>query len=67
MASKCLPFPLEEVARSDRAELAARLEAATEDFRRGGAHQVIESVADFLPVLDELVPADTLDPKRKQG
>jgi phosphonoacetaldehyde hydrolase len=50
----CLGHSLEELARIDRVELAARLEAATEDFRRAGAHHVIESVADLLPVLKKL-------------
>jgi phosphonoacetaldehyde hydrolase len=50
----CLGLSVEELARTDRAELAARLEAATAEFRRAGAHQVVESVADLLPVLDKL-------------
>jgi phosphonoacetaldehyde hydrolase len=41
-----------EVARSDRGELAAKLNAASETFRKVGAHHVIESVADLLPVLE---------------
>jgi phosphonoacetaldehyde hydrolase len=49
-----LGLSLEELARTDRALLAARLESAAEDFRRAGAHRVIESVSDVLPVLDDI-------------
>ena len=61
----CLGLTSEAVARTDRSELAARLETASEDFRRGGAHHVIESVADLLPVLNELGRADAVE--RKNG
>jgi phosphonoacetaldehyde hydrolase len=44
----------EEAARADAADLAGRLDAAAVEFRRAGAHYVIESVADLLAVLDEL-------------
>jgi phosphonoacetaldehyde hydrolase len=44
----------DEVAALEPADLAARLAAATTDFYRLGAHYVIESVADLLPVLDDL-------------
>jgi phosphonoacetaldehyde hydrolase len=44
----------DEVAALDPADLSARLEAASAEFRRAGADHVIESVADLLPVLDEL-------------
>jgi phosphonoacetaldehyde hydrolase len=47
-----LGMSLNELARAERAELAAGLAAAAEDFRRAGAHVVIESVANLLPVLD---------------
>ena len=57
----CLGLSAEAVARSDRNEIAAQLEAASKDFRRVGAHHVIESVADLLPVLDELRSADSPD------
>jgi phosphonoacetaldehyde hydrolase len=50
----CLGLSVEELAAADRAELAARVKAAAEDFRRAGAHHVIETVADLLPVLDEI-------------
>ena len=43
-----------ELARADRALVAERLATASESFRRVGAHHVIESVADLLPVLDEI-------------
>ena len=43
-----------DVARADHAELTARLKSAAEDFRRAGAHHVIESVADLLAVLEEI-------------
>jgi phosphonoacetaldehyde hydrolase len=46
-----LGLSTEELARTDRADLTTRLAAAAESFRRAGAHQVIESVADLLPVL----------------
>ena len=57
----CLGLSAEAVARMDRSELAAGLAAASEDFRRQGAHHVIESVAGLLPVLDKLAHADTPD------
>ena len=44
--------PWRSCARLDRAALAPRLESAAEEFRRAGAHCVIESVADLLQVLD---------------
>ena len=47
-----LGLSLEELARLDRDDLAARLESAAEEFRRAGAHRVIESVADLSQVLD---------------
>ena len=50
----CLGLSVEELSRMDPAAVAARLAAASDDFRRGGAHHVIESVADLLPVLDAL-------------
>jgi phosphonoacetaldehyde hydrolase len=50
----CLGLSLDELARADRADLAARLHAASQDFRRAGAQHVIESVADLLPVVDEI-------------
>ena len=43
-----------EVARLDKSDLAARLTAAAADFQRLGAHFVIESVADLLPVLEKV-------------
>jgi phosphonoacetaldehyde hydrolase len=49
-----LGLSVEELARSDRAELAAKLEAAAESFRKVGAHHVIESVADLLTVLEQI-------------
>jgi phosphonoacetaldehyde hydrolase len=49
-----LGLSTEEIVRSDRRELAAKLDAAAEGFRLVGAHHVIESVADLLPVLEEL-------------
>jgi phosphonoacetaldehyde hydrolase len=54
----------EELARTDRAVLAARLESAAVGFRRAGAHAVIESVADLLPVLDDVeCPAIIVGPR----
>ena len=47
-----LGLSVDELARLDRDDLAARLESATEEFRRAGAHRVIESVADLLQVLE---------------
>jgi phosphonoacetaldehyde hydrolase len=47
-----LGLSLKELARLDREDLAARLESAAEEFRRSGAHRVIESAADLLQVLD---------------
>ena len=47
-----LGLSVDELARLDRDDLAARLESAAEEFRRAGAHRVIESVADLLQVLD---------------
>jgi phosphonoacetaldehyde hydrolase len=49
-----LGLSAEEVARSDRGQLAVKLEAAAESFRLVGAHSVIESVADLLPVLERI-------------
>ena len=49
-----LGLSADEVARFDRAELAGKLEVAAESFRQVGAHHVIESVADLLPVLEEI-------------
>lgn len=43
-----------EVAALEEGELARRLESIGEDFRRVGAHFVIESVADLPAVLDEI-------------
>jgi phosphonoacetaldehyde hydrolase len=42
----------EEVQALDPADLAARLAPIADAFRRQGAHAVIESVADLVPVLD---------------
>lgn len=44
----------EEVAALAPAEFAARRDAATATLVRAGAHVVIDSVADLLPVLDEI-------------
>ncbi|MDR3632976.1 MAG: phosphonoacetaldehyde hydrolase [Isosphaeraceae bacterium] len=44
-----------EVEQLDRAELKARLATAASQFQRDGAHYVIETVADLVPVLDEIV------------
>ena len=44
----------EEIAQLDPAELQRRLQAATDDFTRLGADYVIGSVADLLPVLDDI-------------
>jgi phosphonoacetaldehyde hydrolase len=52
-----LGLSAEEVARSDRAELAAKLDAAAESFRLVGAHHVIESVAELMTVL-EMIESD---------
>ncbi len=49
-----LGLAVEELARLDRPELAARVATAAEAFRQAGAHHVIESVADLLLVLDEI-------------
>ncbi len=49
-----LGLSVDELARLDRPELTGRLATAAEDFRQAGAHHVIESVADLLPVLDEI-------------
>jgi phosphonoacetaldehyde hydrolase len=46
-----------EVEQLEETELATRLSAAAADFKRRGAHFVIQSVADFLPVLDNLASA----------
>ncbi|CAN5889076.1 phosphonoacetaldehyde hydrolase [soil metagenome] len=43
-----------DLAQLDEADRQTRLAAATAHFREAGAHQVIESVADLLPVLDTL-------------
>ncbi len=55
----------EELARADRAVLAARLKAAAVGFRRAGAHAVIESVADLLPVLDDVEFPAIIDSPRE--
>jgi phosphonoacetaldehyde hydrolase len=47
-----LGLSTEELARLDPTELATRLAAASEQFRRAGAHHVIESVAELLTVLN---------------
>lgn len=44
----------EEVEALDRRELEERLAAVTADLKRAGAQYVIESVADLLPVLDQI-------------
>jgi phosphonoacetaldehyde hydrolase len=44
----------DEAAAADPADLAARVAAAAEEFRRLGAHHVIESVADLIPILDAI-------------
>jgi len=44
----------EEVDALDRHALEARLAAVAGDLRQAGAHYVIESVADLLPVLDDI-------------
>jgi phosphonoacetaldehyde hydrolase len=44
----------DEVAALDQAHLSARLEAIRADFLLKGAHHVVESVADLIPVLDGL-------------
>ena len=49
-----LGLSAEDVAQSDRGELAAKLEAAAESFRLVGAHYVIESVADLLAILEKI-------------
>jgi phosphonoacetaldehyde hydrolase len=43
----------------DRAELDYRLSAASEAFRQTGAHFIVESVADLLPVLDAIESGST--------
>jgi phosphonoacetaldehyde hydrolase len=50
----CLGLSQDELARVEASDLAARLDVASADFRRAGAHYVIESVADLLTVLDDL-------------
>ncbi|MDR3621399.1 MAG: phosphonoacetaldehyde hydrolase [Paludisphaera borealis] len=50
----CLGLSQDEAASADAAELATRLDAASAEFRRIGAHYVIETVADLLSVLDDL-------------
>jgi phosphonoacetaldehyde hydrolase len=49
-----LGLSAEELARTDRVDLSARLAAANESFKQAGAHRVIESVANLLPVLEDL-------------
>jgi phosphonoacetaldehyde hydrolase len=44
----------QEVAALDKTELHRRLATIGEDFRRHGAHFVIESVSDLPSVLDEI-------------
>jgi phosphonoacetaldehyde hydrolase len=44
----------EEVDRLDRRDLRKRLAAVATELERAGAHHVIESVADLLPVLDQI-------------
>lgn len=44
----------DEVANADPGDLAARIDAATADFRRIGADFVIETVADLISVLDDI-------------
>lgn len=44
----------EEVDRMEPSVLASRLDEIAADFRAQGAHYVIESVADLIPVLDDL-------------
>ena len=49
------PRPLaEEVDRLDRRDLASALATVAADLKQAGAHYVIESVADLLPVLDQI-------------
>jgi phosphonoacetaldehyde hydrolase len=45
----------EEVEALDRRDLDGRLAAIAADMRQAGAHHVIESVADLLPVLDQII------------
>jgi phosphonoacetaldehyde hydrolase len=52
-----LGLSVAELAQTDRGEIEERLAAATEQFKRAGAHHVIESVADLLPVLDGSIGA----------
>lgn len=49
-----LGMSVEELERCEPRQLATLLRANAEVFRQAGAHAVIESVADLLPVLDEL-------------
>ncbi|WP_422924421.1 phosphonoacetaldehyde hydrolase [Singulisphaera sp. PoT] len=49
-----LGLSLEEVERLAPRERAERLAAATADLKRAGAHFVVESVADLIPVLDQV-------------
>jgi phosphonoacetaldehyde hydrolase len=53
-----LGLPLHEVERLDPADLSARLAPIADAFRRQGAHAVIDSVADLLPVLDRFEAAE---------
>jgi phosphonoacetaldehyde hydrolase len=57
----------EESDRLDRRDLDGRLTAIATDLKRAGAHYVIESVADLLPVLDQvnerLTKSFTVTPK----
>lgn len=45
---------LDELGQVKPGDLSSRLETASKTFRDAGAHVLIESVADLLPVLDEL-------------
>ncbi|HWE39610.1 MAG TPA: phosphonoacetaldehyde hydrolase [Isosphaeraceae bacterium] len=53
-----LGLSLREVERLDPADLAARLAPIAADFRRRGAHAVVEAVADLIPVLDRFEAGD---------
>jgi phosphonoacetaldehyde hydrolase len=44
----------DEVARLDPSDRVTRLASADQDFRSIGAHYVIESVADLLPVIEDI-------------
>jgi phosphonoacetaldehyde hydrolase len=55
-----LGLSLAELAQTDRGELKERLAAAAEQFQRVGAHHVIESAADLLPVLDSAISATSM-------